>query len=75
LTLQTPRFPPPPPPTTNTSADVIPDGTVQLQVAPVKNVKTVNPPAVIVVGEQGVNAALKEKVAVEVPEVFVAVIV
>jgi hypothetical protein len=75
LTEQTPRFPPPPPPTTNTSAEVTPVGTVHAQADPDKNVSVVNPPELMTVGEQVVNAALKVKVAVDVPEVFVAVIV
>jgi hypothetical protein len=43
--------------------------------APAKNVKTVNPPDVELVGAQGVKVTLIEKVAADVPEVFVAVTV
>jgi hypothetical protein len=54
---------------------VTPAGTIQAQLDPAKNVRTVNPPEVVLVGEQTVYETLSENVAVDVPEVFVAVTV
>jgi hypothetical protein len=70
-----PNPPPPPPPTTATSIVETPDGVVQLQVVTVENVRVVNPPEEVLDGEQELYEAEIEKVAVAVPEVFVAVIV
>jgi hypothetical protein len=47
----------------------------QLQFPTAVNLRTVNPPAVELVGEHAVNVTLIEKVAVAVPEAFVAVTV
>jgi hypothetical protein len=57
------------------SALVTPTGMYQLQFPTAVNLRTVNPPAVELVGEHAVNVTLIEKVAVAVPEAFVAVTV
>ena len=71
-----PNPPPPPPPTTATSIAVTPDGVVQLHVVRDVKVRIVYPPEEVLDGEQvGLLTTTNENVAVEVPEVFVAVIV
>ena len=54
---------------------VTPAGTLQLQAVAFVKVKTVNPLLCELVGEQATFVTANEKVAVEVPEVLVAVIV
>jgi hypothetical protein len=67
--------PPPPPPTIKTRAEVIPAGTDQLHVVAEVNVRTVYPPEDVLDGEQAGCNTVRAKVAVEVPDEFVAVIV
>jgi hypothetical protein len=70
-----PAPPAPPPPITNTSALVTPAGTLQLQIVKFAKVKIVNPLTTCEVGVQAGLLIANEKVAVEVPLEFVAVIV